>query len=652
MTGSAYRPEIDGLRAVAVLLVVVFHAFPELLPGGFVGVDVFFVISGFLISGIILKDLASGKFSLLDFYARRCRRIIPALLAVALAVLAIAYFTFLADDFKRLGLHLIGGMTFTSNFMFWSESGYFDSSADTKPFLHLWSLSVEEQFYLIWPLLIAFCYRRKWPMIQVLAGLSLVSLAWNLYRVGAAPAETFFLLPARLWELGVGGLLACGAIQSPRKKSAGKKKSPDRNQGFFLAAGLLGAAAFLLNGKTPYPGIAAVLPVAAAALFISIGIHSWGGRSVLASKPLVKLGLISYPLYLWHWPLLAIARITSEGSLEASKRAFIVLLSVVLAWLTYRFIERPVQTSLFARASAHARSLRFVLLGAASLSAAAALGWLTYTEITFSPVQKQMRTVASYSSRKFGPPFPGIGDFGKCFLDTEESFDNLSPDCMDPKGAAQTILLWGDSYGAQLYPGMLDYFSSRQFRILRVTSSSCPPVLHYDSPWRAHCRATNDYVIEKIRAVKPKIVLMQAHWLQDSGSPGFLNKLDGTIAELHAAGVEQVLVLGQLPLWEVKLPKYVELHFLRDGLEIPVRSRNGVKKESFEVDKAFKDHFANQPGARYVSLIDGLCNETGCTVLVGKDPTNDLIAFDDGHLTPSGARFVFSSIVEPAIGAK
>jgi hypothetical protein len=159
-------------------------------------------------------------------------------------------------------------------------------------------------------------------------------------------------------------------------------------------------------------------------------------------------------------------------------------------------------------------------------------------------------------------------------------------------------------------------------------------------------------VIEKIRAVKPKIVLMQAHWLQDSGSPGFLNKLDGTIAELHAAGVEQVLVLGQLPLWEVKLPKYVELHFLRDGLEIPVRSRNGVKKESFEVDKAFKDHFANQPGARYVSLIDGLCNETGCTVLVGKDPTNDLIAFDDGHLTPSGARFVFSSIVEPAIGAK
>jgi peptidoglycan/LPS O-acetylase OafA/YrhL len=280
---SPYRPDIDGLRAVAVVLVICFHAAPALVPGGFIGVDVFFVVSGYLIAGLIWAELDAGHFSMLVFYARRCRRIIPALVVVLFATWLIGWHGLFADEFENLGKHVLGGAAFASNLMLAQEVGYFDAAAEAKPPPHLWSLGIEEQFYLVWPALALLAFRRRYRMGLVLAALGLTSLGLYLFIGSASPALTFYLLPARFWEILAGAGLAYYERSRPSGRLANLKAA--------IALFILAIAALGLDFGLVQPFFCAVAGALAALLLISAGAGAGINRTVLAARPAVFLGL-------------------------------------------------------------------------------------------------------------------------------------------------------------------------------------------------------------------------------------------------------------------------------------------------------------------------------------------------------------------------
>lgn len=337
LTHPDYRPDIDGLRAVAILSVVGFHAFPENLAGGFIGVDIFFVISGFLISTIIFSNVEGRSFSLIRFYDRRIRRICPALVLVMLSCLSVGWFALLADEYMQLGKHVAGASLFVSNFILWGESGYFDVAAETKPMLHLWSLAIEEQFYIAWPLLTLIAWRMGRHFLLLALIIALASFATGIYLIANDPTAAFYSPAARFWELMAGSVLAYLALHQPRLTA----QRPNTQSILGLAAIATGLC--LVTKDTAFPGWWALLPTLGAFLLISAGQRAWINANLLSSKILVGVGLISYPLYLWHWPLLSFSRIVTGREASLSLRIAAVALSALLAWLTYRLVEHPIR---------------------------------------------------------------------------------------------------------------------------------------------------------------------------------------------------------------------------------------------------------------------------------------------------------------------
>ncbi|WP_198298101.1 acyltransferase family protein [Vibrio gazogenes] len=354
---SAYRTEIDGLRAFAVLSVVIFHAFPTGLKGGFVGVDVFFVISGFLITSHIFENLASDRFSLTDFYGRRIRRIFPALILVMACSLAFGWFVLLADELNQLGKHVASGAAFISNFIFASEVGYFDTASDLKPMLHLWSLAVEEQFYIFFPLLLLLASKLRINLLMVCLVVLIASFSVNIFFVDRFPTEMFFWPFGRFWELLTGSVLAWVMLYKPsnnsilsfqtngRRGELGLFFSTLNKRGVFSLVGLLilVLSVVLIDRAKPFPSYWAIFPVLGAVLIIIGGSASYVAKRVLCNRVAVWFGLISYPLYLWHWPILSYFHIIEDGTPHRNKRILAVALSVALAWITFQFVEKPIR---------------------------------------------------------------------------------------------------------------------------------------------------------------------------------------------------------------------------------------------------------------------------------------------------------------------
>lgn len=371
-----YRPDVDGLRAVAVLPVVIFHAFPDLIPGGFVGVDIFFVISGYLITGILLRALNKNQFSLLGFYGRRIKRIFPALITMMTAVFLLGWLVLLPDEFEQLGKHIAAGAAFVLNLSLFIDTNLYFGAIEA-PLVHLWSLGVEEQFYLVWPLLLWATWRLGRWQVALLGAISVVSFYLNVASVHEDPLQAFYLPSSRLWELSLGGLLAFAS----QNKSAhgGHEALPARvpraglfgdnaraNLGMLL---LLGSFAFL-HKKLEFPGWWALAPVFGAVLLISAGPDSFISRRILSHRWMVFVGLISYPLYLWHWPLLSLAHTMDWREYTPMLRVFLIALSFVLAWATYRFIERPLRGS--------PKTLKVASGLFATMAVCAVGGWLVY----------------------------------------------------------------------------------------------------------------------------------------------------------------------------------------------------------------------------------------------------------------------------------
>lgn len=487
-----YRPDIDGLRAIAILLVVGFHAFPKKIASGFIGVDVFFVISGFLISSIVFSSLERERFSLLEFYYRRIRRIFPALLLVMAASLVFGSFALFPDEYEQLGKHIAGGAGFVSNFMLWGESGYFDHAAKTKPMLHLWSLAIEEQFYIFWPLLLAAAWKRKWSFLKITALIAAASFAVNVYLAGRNPTEAFYSPLPRFWELMTGGILAFITLHKPQINSR------HQNSQSIAGAVLLLIGCALLNQSRAFPGWWALLPTFGTALIISAGPAAWFNRKFLSNRILVWIGLISYPLYLWHWPLLSFGMIMENVDAPApDMRNPALLLSFVLAWLTYRIVEAPFRDARHGRAKVGGLLVFMVLIGC--------VGYVIY-ESNGAKFRTTTATAEPYSyDFRFPPPFLDICAYPMKEHDKSWDFCNDGNVARDP-----SVVLLGDSVAGSFSQTLLYATKYFPFTFKQFGRAQCPPLLHYGPPL---CVEAYRYYYDWIKnSSSAKVVVLAAAW--------------------------------------------------------------------------------------------------------------------------------------------
>jgi peptidoglycan/LPS O-acetylase OafA/YrhL len=606
-----HQPEIDGLRAVAVLPVAFYHAGVPGFGGGFVGVDVFFVISGYLITGLIKEELEQGRFSILNFYNRRIRRILPALVFFV-ALTALLSFTVLLPSFlKDFGESTLATAGFLSNFYFWQNSGYFEVGAQMRPLLHTWSLAVEEQFYIFMPLAAYLVHRflgRRWLLIFG-AG-AIASFVLSVYAMGIGPTATFFLLPTRAWELLVGALLACWPRPVRREGAAAQALS-------LLGLGLIAYSVVGYSESTPFPGLAAAPPCLGAALILAFADPkaTWVGR-LLSTPPMIGVGLISYSLYLAHWPVIVFYRYLTLQPPGFWGALVVLPSSVALAAFSWKFVEQP-----FRRARAggvRASNLRVLGWGAAALAAMAVVGGAAATGHGLTPAPKYSVTAsAGDASWDGGPCFfmnnyvPGAWRAEKCEI--------------NPEGDAPT-LLWGDSFAMHYGSGVAAVAPGTHSRVYVYTFAGCPPVLSYASYARPSCQPFNQNALAVIDELHIKRVVLAARWV-DMRLRG-LDQLHSTIDALRAKGVD-VFVIGQSPMFITDTPVIAALKPKTDAWKLAIdASINAALKRA-------------AVGATYIDPLPFLCEGDLCRYRDGEG--GRFLYADYGHFSGYGSRLAVSS---------
>ncbi len=650
-----YRPDIDGLRAIAVLSVVAFHAFPSWVRGGFIGVDVFFVISGYLISTIIFENLDKDAFSFTEFYARRIKRIFPALLIVLIACFAFGWLTLLANEYKQLGKHIAAGAGFISNFILWNEAGYFDNSADTKPLLHLWSLGIEEQFYIVWPLLLWFSWKRKFNLLTITIVVAIASFILNIKGVKQDMVATFYSPQTRFWELLSGSLLAWFTLYKKdaltgiksnidvwlsRVVYSEKQASDDKtlaNVLSFVGLLLLLYGFWRINKELSFPGKWALLPVLGTLLIITAGSKAWINRIILSNKVAVWFGLISFPLYLWHWPILSFARIVESEVPSRNIRIAAVVLSIVLAWLTYRLVERPLRFGNHSKVKVAVLVMLMTVIGYVGYNAYSHDG-LKFRAI--NSINDGVNEALSYNKKE---GFRG----GECFIDDLYNKTNkFSSICSEVRAGIPSLLIWGDSHSASLYRGFESFAKSENYVLYQFSASGCPPILDFYVNNRQGCINSNKFVYQEIERLKPDTIILSAYWSMYDGTDGWENldteKLVATIAKLKLLGVKNIVLIGNLPSFTVNQAELLRRRTLLDN--VPIRTYSKFNSTVFLYDKKIRD-IASLTSVDFISPLDILCDANGCLIAATKD--NILpFSFDNNHLNANGSNFLVSKFFE------
>ena len=641
-----YRPDIDGLRAIAVLAVVIFHAFPKFIVGGFIGVDIFFVISGYLISSILFSNLENNNFSILTFYKKRILRIYPSLLIVMMVSFIFSWFVLFPSEYMQLGKHMAGGAAFVSNFILWGESGYFDLGSTSKPFLHLWSLAIEEHFYIFWPLLLAFVWARKWNFLLITFVIGFISFSVEIYLSKVDTSASFYFPIARFWELMIGGVLAYISIHRPKLIASYK------NQQSIIGFILIMIGFLYINQTRVFPGWLALFPSMGAFLVISGGGNVWLNNKILSNKVMVWFGLISYPLYLWHWPILAFTQI-QYGDVSPSTKTLLLISSVTLAWLTYKYIEKPIRFNSRKDRTALALFLIMIIVGL--------IGFYTYKSggfVGYSVRTKEKNDFLSYfeNSRPDWKYFTKINRAEKyrsdCdFYDFESenkghmSFQprkNITENCYKrDTNYPKSIFIWGDSHAQQLNYGLkTELPKSRQ--LMQVASSGCrPQVIAKKVTEKSYfCDYSNWFAMQAILAAKPDIVVIGQKSDHD------LEKMQKISDFLKADGIGKVIFTGPVPEWTPNLPRVMASSLWSSNIN---RTFDGVNQHGISQDKELKEKFRNDEFQTYISLIDFFCNNYGCITFLGKDREAGIISNDDGYLTPNASIFLAKNLLVPII---
>ena len=597
-----YRSDIDGLRAIAVVSVVLFHAGLQGFGGGFVGVDIFFVISGFLITSILMEDLQTGRFSIARFYERRIRRIFPALFVMLAVAGILAAILVLPDDFAEFGSSLSAATLFVSNIFFWQSSDYFSGPAHLKPLLHTWSLSVEEQFYIVFPLLLLAIYRwgrgayRSWLVLFLLG-----SYAASVWGMTEKPVANFYLAPPRAWELLIGALIAVRAVPTIENRWI-------REMLGAIGLGLIAWTVFTYSKITPFPGSGALPPCLGAALIIYAGQGSPTLTScLLGLRPMVWLGLISYSLYLWHWPVLVFARHWNGSVLTGAQTMDFLLISLVLAWASWKYVEQPFR----ARSWSMSRNDLFRATGGV-MACAAALGYLArYSEGWPDRFPDYKRPeIAGFAALKVR----------QCFMNWDQGPWNYAglTRCSGGSEAARSVLVWGDSFGAHLVPG-LQKLAGPDLDISQYTAAGCPPVRGLDVADRPHCRAFNDHAMRVVEELSPDIVVLVARWESYMGRLKGMDGLQATVDELNELGIKVVL-MGQSPAFDFRNP-----------YDFVFQKKLTKARVIFDYD--VNETLAAVKGVTFFDPMPLLCTGLTCDVSDAKD----YLYFDDAHLSAEGS---------------
>lgn len=623
-----YRPDIDGLRAIAVVGVVFYHAGLG-VPGGFIGVDVFFVISGFLITGLIVKDLKNQSFSLFDFWERRARRILPALAVVTASTLFAGWFLLMPGDYKSLGSSVIALAALASNIQFWRSTGYFATASEEMPLLHTWSLSLEEQFYLLVPLFLMLLFRiRKSSWVRsALIVVTIGSLIMATIGIHHAPSATFYLLPFRAWELAIGSLLA---ITPPLKHQK------TRSTLAWIGLGGILIPYALYSSKTPFPGPSAIPPVVGSALLIWTGMPGLLAtlpNRLLAARPLVWIGLLSYSFYLWHWPLFAYYRYLFSSRPPLLIALLIVLFSLFLAWLSLRFVERPFRAKNLLRS----RTLLFGL----SLATVCILALPSFVIWRTNGLPDRLSPEALRLAN---------GRLDSAFIKTLTARD--IPENMQRlgmPGATPSLMVWGDSHAMAILPAVDAACKDLAITAIAATANLTAPTLEWykDSPNGLNIQAPayNEKIISYLRARREqghpiRIVLLAARWDSYLNPPedprAFGQALELTVAELRKNGI-QVAILKQVPYFDRDVPKSLFLYqrFHLDSLK-PARSRNQYSNipESRRTMKFFAEFERQHPDIQFIDPLPLLTDPAN--MLVADDGMAPLYR-DEGHLSVHGS---------------
>jgi peptidoglycan/LPS O-acetylase OafA/YrhL len=619
---QTYRPDIDGLRALAVLPVVLFHiGFPGFF-GGFIGVDVFFVISGYLITGILARELRNGDFSIIRFYRRRAIRIFPALFAMLAVTTVLAVLVMLPEELRRYGNSLLSTVTFVSNILFYSESGYFAPDAHSKVLLHTWSLAVEEQFYLFWPVVLAVLHARAQSSVRWIAAvITVVSLAFSMWWLNVDPSGTFYLLPSRAWELMIGALLAVVPALPARHRALREVLA-----GGGVLAILVGVKFY--NGGVPFPGASALLPCLGAAAIIGAGTAgtSLAGR-LLSWKPVVFIGQISFSLYLWHWPVIVFTQIGLMMEPTWPVRIAELAVSLLLAVLSWRYVEQPF------RVGAGDYSNRKVFQGAfAAMAATMAIG-LAFALSGGLPARysEQQLAMAKYETYDGDHVYRG----GTCFIvDGQGRYDPQV--CLGQSAQrGKSMLVVGDSHAAQLWPGL--HQVATDYNVLQATQTGCRPVLtNTPASGQLPCEQLFRKVLETWLPEHPvQMVILAGRW-----APSDLPYLAATVA-LAKRHAQVVMVVGPIPQYASSLPRVLVRN---EGH--PERIASSVVSGPFALDPLMRKA-ATEAGAQYFSLVERLCHGKECRTLAAAGVP---MQFDYGHLTEQGSAVVAAMLLNPAQG--
>jgi len=620
-----YRPDVDGLRAVAVLAVVLYHVNRRLLPGGFLGVDIFFVISGFLITRNILRDLDRGRFSLREFYRRRIKRIAPAMLVVIAATLVGSSLLLLPEDVHDTARSAIFSVAALSNVYFWRylDQGYFAQSSAQVPLLHLWSLGVEEQFYLLWPTTLKLAHRwipSRRKLAAGMLGVAALSFVLGDLVYPKDPSFAYYMLPTRAGELLLGAVATILLADERRLKLSSRMAGLTGT----LALGTLIASLWVITEYQPFPGWRAAVATAATAIVIVAGDRQdQGWTRLLRWKPFVWTGLVSYSAYLWHWPLLALYR---YGYGEPGPVAGLVMgvLTFVLAWWSYEFVEQPARRS---KASLpRVFTTQYVLPAGALLGAAL---FLMYPHLTGLPLRSQAygeRLAATRDATRPAYDYDWV-----CQRQEVTSGDLSDPRCvLGDSGAGEPVaVLWGDSHAAH-YVGMVAVFARRAgFRFRNVEVGSCPPLEVDPAPYvqsrrLADCRRSLDRIRPEVERFP--VVMLSSAWL--SYGSGYLDAFRSTVSHLVGEG-KQVIILGEVP----PIPGYdrrcrekaLTFPFLRcPNLAVPLDSAVA------RTNQALRALAVNTPGVSYFDPNDYLCAGVLCAAYA---PSGEPIYYDETHLT-------------------
>jgi peptidoglycan/LPS O-acetylase OafA/YrhL len=621
-TSQAYRPDIDGLRAIAVLLVVAYHIRTRFTPGGFIGVDVFFVISGFLITSILMRELDGSRFSIQGFYVRRIRRIAPALICVLIVTSIVALFFLLPSELKDYSRSVLAALASASNFYFWSQTGYFKPEALAMPLLHTWSLAVEEQFYIIFPAFLALLYRyARRSTLLILLILAVASFALSAEQAFGDPGSAFYWPTSRAWELLSGAMLVFGGLP-------GMKRPWLRNATAAIGLFLILFAAISYTKSTPFPGIAALAPCMGAVFIIGAGTagKTIVGR-VLSFRPLVFIGLISYSLYLWHWPVIVFQSmgLNLSGVSANEQKLFTFALSIFLATLSWRFVELPFRRN--KGPVIPGTVFRYAAL-AASVPAVAVCIFLLMNGVP-SRFPIAASTVASYLEDAGEQPRYRTGS---CFLTeayTFESFDKVA--CLTGSESLPNYLILGDSHAAHLWYGLSNVLPDKKF--LQATASGCKPTITQELRQNSQCVKLVDFALHSyLPNSQVKAVILAGHWTLND-----LDHLSSTIQYIRSLGITPV-VMGPVVEYDAPLPRLLAISIGKSDSTLPQRHRLASVRD---LDRTMKALARDQWHVGYFSYFDALCADQQCREYVSPGVP---MQKDTTHLTAKGSIWMAEQI--------